>query len=876
MKKILFIGIILVCIISNIVLVTGCPSDSSGSEPVAKFEMEPKTGEVPLMVTFHNMSENADEFQWDFGDGSTKTTNNVEEDVTHEYLESGDYGVELTVLKSSEPSKTDNALASISVSPGPLANVIVMPENVQLNIGDTQEFTVECMDAYGNVIENYQLSWDVREAAGTISAGTFVAGSKAGSFDEAIVATVKIGGITVTGTASVTINSRQLETVSIMPVEIGAGETKQLEYSAVDEYGNSITGLTPIWSLKNDSVGSITHDGLLTAGKKAGNYSNAVEVKVKLGETEKQATNRVVIVPGKIDQIGIAPESITLGMGMEQQYVAVTADEYGNRITDIEFNWSADSDAGIFTSDGIFTASMTPGNYRDGIEVEATRDGTTVSATGDITIEPDRITYVSDEFDEEGDILELYVIDADGSNKKQLTTLGGNGVTTNAGCSPDGRRIAFMAGDTMYLANTDGTWLTSVYSGTEDLGDLSWSPYGDKIAFTIWERDDADNIVRSNIYTIRVDGSNLVQLIDNSEFDFSPAWSPDGKKIAFVSFRDGNEEIYVMNADGTNQTRITDSGWSDMRPEWSLDGSEIYFYSDRNSYYLGIYKMKADGSDIEEVYAPDGDHAYEPSISPDGSKIAFYMSVSANDFDIWVVNIDGTGKKQLTNNTAFDAGAYWLQRKSGVEVSEDMVNIIDKTEIAAEMTVQEVTALVRDAVVRIETDAGSGSGVIIDSDGFILTCNHVIADAEEITVYLSDGTSYDGTVHGRDPLHDLAVVKIDATGLPALEIGEYDNVELGQHVVVLGFPLGNENLSVTSGLVSAIEYNSGRNITLVQTDSAVNPGNSGGPMFNMKGQIIGIVSTKLVGELIEGIGYAISTGTINLYLPRLLNGETIT
>jgi len=178
-------------------------------------------------------------------------------------------------------------------------------------------------------------------------------------------------------------------------------------------------------------------------------------------------------------------------------------------------------------------------------------------------------------------------------------------------------------------------------------------------------------------------------------------------------------------------------------------------------------------------------------------------------------------------------------------------------------------------VVRIETDLSSGSGFFISSDGLILTNNHVIRDAGEITVYLEDGTSYDGTVEARDLVHDLALVKIETSGLTCLEMGDLSQVGLGQQVIVLGYPLGGENVTVTSGLVSAIEFDSGRNITWVQTDSAVNPGNSGGPMLTLQGKVIGVVSAKMVGIAVEGIGFAISANTVNTYLPRMEAGETI-
>jgi len=151
----------------------------------------------------------------------------------------------------------------------------------------------------------------------------------------------------------------------------------------------------------------------------------------------------------------------------------------------------------------------------------------------------------------------------------------------------------------------------------------------------------------------------------------------------------------------------------------------------------------------------------------------------------------------------------------------------------------------------------------------------VISDAEEITVYLDDGTSHTGTVEVRDLVHDLALVRIEATGLPYLEMGDLSQVRLGQQVIVLGYPLGGENVAVTSGLVSTIDFDSGRNITWVQTDSAVNPGNSGGPMLNLQGQVIGVVAAKMVGIAVEGMGLAISANTVNMYLPRLEAGETI-
>ena len=205
--------------------------------------------------------------------------------------------------------------------------------------------------------------------------------------------------------------------------------------------------------------------------------------------------------------------------------------------------------------------------------------------------------------------------------------------------------------------------------------------------------------------------------------------------------------------------------------------------------------------------------------------------------------------------------------------------VIPRSSTLKASTVQEVTTKAGEAVVRIEVELGSGSGsasgFVVDADGLVLTNNHVIRDAVTITVYLSDGNSYEATVKGRDLVRDLAVVKIEASDLPTLELGDISNVGLGSEVVVAGFPLGADDLSISRGVVSSIRKDSGRNIIWIQTDSAINPGNSGGPMLNLQGQVIGVVSAKFVGVSIEGIGLTISTNTVKLYLDRLLAGEVI-
>lgn len=158
-------------------------------------------------------------------------------------------------------------------------------------------------------------------------------------------------------------------------------------------------------------------------------------------------------------------------------------------------------------------------------------------------------------------------------------------------------------------------------------------------------------------------------------------------------------------------------------------------------------------------------------------------------------------------------------------------------------------------------EMGSGSGVIISQDGYIVTNYHVISGAERLMVSLADGRQIEAEVRGSDPDTDLAVLKISASNLPTAILGDSTAIKTGELVVAIGNPLGYEFArSVTAGVVSAKE----RNITvqdqkfkLIQTDAAINPGNSGGPLVNARGEVIGINSVKLAVSGVEGMGFAI-------------------
>lgn len=172
-------------------------------------------------------------------------------------------------------------------------------------------------------------------------------------------------------------------------------------------------------------------------------------------------------------------------------------------------------------------------------------------------------------------------------------------------------------------------------------------------------------------------------------------------------------------------------------------------------------------------------------------------------------------------------------------------------------------------------EQGSGSGIIISEDGYIVTNQHVIADATEIHVILNTGEEYKATLVGSDERTDLAVLKIDAKGLTAATLGDSTQVEVGDLAVAIGNPLGQELAgSVTAGVISAVNRKmtvDNRSYNLIQTDAAINPGNSGGALVNKYGEVIGINSIKMSQEGVEGIGFAIATSEAKPIIDDLMN-----
>ena len=178
--------------------------------------------------------------------------------------------------------------------------------------------------------------------------------------------------------------------------------------------------------------------------------------------------------------------------------------------------------------------------------------------------------------------------------------------------------------------------------------------------------------------------------------------------------------------------------------------------------------------------------------------------------------------------------------------------------------------------------ASSGSGFIITQDGYIVTNHHVVSGASSVTVTLHDGREYPATVVGSDSDYDVAVLKINATDLQPVTLGNSSNVNVGDSVLAIGNPLGELTFSMSQGIVSCCDRAinvDGTPFNMIQVDASINPGNSGGPLMNLYGEVVGIVSAKYSSysdTTVEGLGFAIPIGDVQAIITDIMENGQVT
>lgn len=248
------------------------------------------------------------------------------------------------------------------------------------------------------------------------------------------------------------------------------------------------------------------------------------------------------------------------------------------------------------------------------------------------------------------------------------------------------------------------------------------------------------------------------------------------------------------------------------------------------------------------------------------SAVAFVLGVGVT-FGAVSISLPKMVDKQMASKITY------TQRDSS-QKSNKTAEASNVASTNGQLTIVEIAKRVGPTVVGINTKVrstsifgtmqesqGSGSGIILTSDGYIVTNNHVIEGASSVSVVLNDGQTYEAKVTGADKSTDLAVLKIDGKDLPYATLGNSADLEVGEIAVAIGNPLGNELAgTVTVGYISALNRSitvDDKKFNLIQTDAAINPGNSGGALVNSYGEVIGINSAKMSASGVEGIGFAI-------------------
>ena len=297
----------------------------------------------------------------------------------------------------------------------------------------------------------------------------------------------------------------------------------------------------------------------------------------------------------------------------------------------------------------------------------------------------------------------------------------------------------------------------------------------------------------------------------------------------------------------------------------------------------------------------DWNSGYDPNFGTEPQKTYTRSTKSSKNYVTKTAFVLGLIFCMFATSALTVGGLYFsgaLKRLAGSETSTVTTNEISATNytLAAatgnQKSVEEIVAMNENAVVEIQTESlvtdvwmmnyvtqGAGSGVIISSDGYILTCNHVIEGAKTITVSTKDGTSYDATFIGGDATTDVAVLKIEGTGFTAVTYGDSDSLTVGDLAVAIGNPLGRLGGSASVGIISSQDRElvlDGQVMNLLQTDASINPGNSGGGLFDGEGNLIGVVVAKSSGSDIEGLGFAIPINTAAEIAKEIIeNGKVV-
>ena len=329
---------------------------------------------------------------------------------------------------------------------------------------------------------------------------------------------------------------------------------------------------------------------------------------------------------------------------------------------------------------------------------------------------------------------------------------------------------------------------------------------------------------------------------------------------------------------------------SDNYAEWSKR-ARVYAYNSnwqRNRYGAPVSPINGDASQQNQPQAVVP-LSKKPKEKKQKKSVGFGVFAGVMACAVLLSTVLGAvGGALLVKHYGISSSTAPVQVQSSTITAEQL-----KAADSASFNAAAVAAVGMDSVVEITTEVvsrgniimgnyvseGAGSGVIVTADGYIATNNHVIEGARKVTVRTRDGKEYNATIVGSDKKTDLAVLKIDGKDLKAATYGTSSDLVVGQPVLAIGNPLGELGGTVTEGIISALDRElqvEDQTMTLLQTDASVNPGNSGGGLFDGEGTLVGIVNAKSSGSGVEGLGFAIPIDTARVVIDEIMQNGYVT
>jgi serine protease Do len=365
-----------------------------------------------------------------------------------------------------------------------------------------------------------------------------------------------------------------------------------------------------------------------------------------------------------------------------------------------------------------------------------------------------------------------------------------------------------------------------------------------------WNRNDSPSNTDTEYHYSYVNGNNQ-----------NAAHNPNNYDNAYSGYQSGNQQYSQQN----NYSNVN----TDANSSYGYNNSQQY--NNQNGYQPNQYAQQYSSDPYAQQQKPEKKKRIKREKKPEKPVSRRFMAIALAITILASAGLGfGGGYLATHTNSSSSNGTVNITKVESSGTTATNTSASTATEVvkkAADSVVEITTeSVVTGSFARQYVTTGAGSGVIISEDGYIITNNHVIDGANSITVTLRDQTTtYNATLIGTDSENDIALLKVDASGLSPATFGDSSNLAVGDYVVAIGNPLGELGGTVTDGIISALAREvtiEEQDMTLLQTNAEINPGNSGGGLFNANGELVGIVNAKDSATEVEGIGFAIPINNV--------------